>query len=224
MSANLYFINIIAKALQESNAEKALKKAFRKIKLWGSEERYAEGFENFELFMQEAYDRHRITATDYVRELMIQRRTDMLEGLAREKESLLDIIDLFPEVKMQFEAICRMAAKENLGGAFPVIEVSSDQGIVIEKTFNTVPGCGSFAGISPGGYRVKLVNTGWIIWEGKLTGRELIWPKGDNLLVAAKTRDVQIPHSRKEVLLDGDMVLCTYAGIESGSISIELTR
>ena len=43
MSENLYFITIIAKALQAPDIEKALRKAFCKIKQMGAEERYAEG-------------------------------------------------------------------------------------------------------------------------------------------------------------------------------------
>ena len=47
MSENLYFITIIARALQEPDIEEALRKAFGKIKQMGAEERYAEGFKNF---------------------------------------------------------------------------------------------------------------------------------------------------------------------------------
>ena len=97
MSENLlYFFPIIAKALQEPDIEKALRKAFGKIKQMGVEERYAEGFENFEIFMQEVCRRHQITAADHVRELIAQLGTGMFEGLAQEKETLLDIIASHP--------------------------------------------------------------------------------------------------------------------------------
>jgi len=220
MSENLYFITIIAKALQEPDIEKALRKAFRKIKQMGAEERYAEGFKNFELFMEAAYNRHQIITTDHVRELIIQLGTGMFEGTAQEKETLLDIIASHPEWKAEYEAFCQMEADKNLMQEFPVIEVSSDKGFVIRKTFEKVPGRESFDGILPGKYTIKLANTGWIIWEVSLTAHKLIEPEDKNLRMAAESED---DHDKK-ILLDGDIIFRTYAGPESGRIEIELTR
>ncbi|MCK4787320.1 MAG: hypothetical protein KAV87_26415 [Desulfobacteraceae bacterium] len=224
MSENLYFISIIARALHEPDIEKALKEAFRKIKRMRTEERYAEGFSNFELFMDSAYRHHKITATDYAHELIAQLVTGTFEGSTQEKRSLLDFITSHPEWKTEYEAIRRMEEDENLMQEFPVIEVSSDKGIVIEKTFKKVPGCESFDGILPGNYKIRLVNTGWVIWEGELTAKELMWSeahKGKNLPLAAGKRR---PTDEIDLLNNGEVILRTYAGIESGCIEIELTR
>jgi len=225
MSENLlYFIPVIARALQGSDVEKALREAFCRIERMGTEKRYAEGFENFEIFMDQAYDQHKIAVTDNIRELMAQLGAGMFEDLPREKEILLDIITSHPKLQADFETICHMGSDENLTGESPVIEVSSDKGCVLEKTFEKVPGHESFDGLLPGTYKIKLVNTGWTIWEGRLTAKELIWPEGENLLMAAETGDAHTKSTSRKVLLDGDMILCTYAGIESGSIEIELTQ
>ena len=218
MSENLYFITIIAKALQEPDIEKALRKAFGKIKQMGAEERYAEGFKNFELFMEAAYNRNQITAADHARELIVHLGMGMFEGTAQEKETLLDVIASHPEWKAEYEAFCQMEADKNLMQEFPVIEVSSDKGFVIRKTFEKVPGCESFDGILPGRYKIKLVNTGWIIWEGRLTANKLI---DENLGMVAETEDT---FTYEEILSDRDMILRTYAGRENGRIEIELTR
>jgi len=114
-----------------------------------------------------------------------------------------------------------MEADKNLMQEFPVIEVSSDKGFVIRKTFEKVPGHESFDGILPGNYRIKLANTGWIIWEVRLTANKLIEPEDENLGMAA---DIEDKSTYKKKLLDGDMILRTYAGPESGRIEIELTR
>jgi len=220
MSENLYFITIIARALQEPDIEEALRKAFGKIKQMGAEERYAEGFTNFELFMEAAYNRNQVTTTDHARELIIQLGTGMFEGIAQEKETLLDIIASHPEWKAEYEAFCQMEADNDLTQNLPVIEVSSDKGFVTRKTFEKVPGRESFDRILPGNYRIKLVNTGWIIWEGRLTANELIEHEDKNLRMAAESED---DHDKK-ILLDGDMIVRTYAGPESGRIEIELTR
>lgn len=224
MSENLYFITIIARALQEPDIEKALRKAFGKIKQMGAEERYAEGFKNFELFMEAAYNRNQITAADHARELIVHLGMGMFEGTAQEKETLLDIIASHPEWKAEYEAFCQMEADNDLTQEFPVIEVSSDKGFVIRKTFEKVPGHESFDGILPGNYKIKLVNTGWIIWEGQLTAKNLIWPEaheGKNLPMAAGEGQ---PTDEVDLLNNREVFLRTYAGIESGRIEIELTR
>lgn len=224
MSDNLYFIPIIARALQEPDIEEALTKAFQRIKQMGVEGHYAEGFRNFELFMQEVYNRHQITATDHIRELIARLGTGMFEGSVQEKESLLNIINSHPEWKAEYEAFCRREAHDDLTQDFPVIAVLSEKVLVREITFTKVPSCESVGDILPGKYVIKLANTGWTIWEGHLTAKELlIVPGGQNLQMVAESKDAQIPPTGRKVLLDGDLILRTYAGTKSGRIKIELT-
>jgi hypothetical protein len=222
MGENLFFIPIIAQALRGHNVENALRKAFQKIKRMGADERHAEGYRNFELFMEEAYNRYQITATDHVRELIDQLGTGMLEGPIQEKGSLLDIIRSQPEWEAEYKEFCCMEADENRTRDFPVIEVSNDKGLIIRKTFEKVPSRISFKDIVPGSYKIKLVNTGWIIWEGELTTKELIWT---TLHMAAETKGTQKQPTNEIDLLDnGKIILHTYAGSEKGSIEIKLAR
>ena len=126
MSDNLlFFISIIARALQSPDVERALRDAFREIKKKGREKRYAQGYLNFELFMQEVYNRHRITAADNVSELIAMLGTGMSEDTLQEKELLLNIINSHPQWKAEYEAFCRMGADEDLTQDFPVIAVLS---------------------------------------------------------------------------------------------------
>ncbi len=223
MSENLYFIEILARALQEPDVESALKKAFAEIKQMGTQKRYLKGFRNFELFMEAAYLRHEITVTDCVRELIAQLATGMFEGTEHEMELVLNIIRSHPELQAEYEEICRWEASEDLKQGFPVVGLFNDKGLVGERTFEKVPGRKSFNDILPGNYIIKLVNTGWVIWEGELTVEELMCTKA--LPLAAETEGIQIEHtSEKDLLNNGQVILRTYAGIESGSIEIELTR
>ena len=222
MSHNLlYFISIIARALQSPDVERALRDAFCEIKKKDSEERYAEDFRNFELFMQEVYNRYQITATDHIRELIARLGTGMFEGHLQEKESLLNIINSHPQWKAEYEAFCRMEAHEDPTQDFPVIAVLNEKGLVKEITFTKVSGCESIDNIVQGNYKLKLVNTGWIIWEGHLTAEKLISSgvhKNKNLSLAAGA-----PKPTGEIKpLDGCLKLRTYAGTESGRIEIEL--
>ena len=222
MSDNLlFFISIIARALQSPDVERALGEAFREIKKKGSEIRYAQGYLNFELFMQEVYHRRQVAATDDVRELIARLGTGMFEGPPQEKESLLNIINSHPEWKGEYEAFCRREAHEDLRQDFPVIAVLREKGILSEITFTKVLTCESVGDILPGKYVIKLANTGLIIWEGQLAAKELISSeanKNKNLPLAAGPA---IP-TRKIVLLGGDMILRTYTGTEGGRIEIEL--
>jgi hypothetical protein len=223
MSDNLYFIKIIRNALQSSDVERSLRDAFHEIKKKSREERYGEGFRNFEFFMQEVYNRYRIAAADHIRELIALLGTGTFEGPLQEKESLLNIINLHPEWKAEYEAFCCMEVHKDLAQDFPVIVVLSEKGLVKEISFTKVSGGESFDGILPGRYKIKLANTGWIIWEGHLTAEELISSeahKGENLSLAAGAAK---PTGEIDLLGNGDLILHTYAGTKCGHIEIELT-
>jgi hypothetical protein len=219
----LYFISIIARALRLPDVDRALRNAFCEIKDKGIQDRYTEGYRNFELFMQEVYNRCQVAATNDVRELIAMLGTAMFEGTLQEKKLLLNIINSHPQWKAEYEAFCRMETHKDPTRVFPVIAVLSEQGPVKEITFTKVSGCESIDSIIPGDYKLELTNTGWIIWEGKLTAKELICFKGEDIKMAAVTKHAQIPPTGRKVLLGGDLILRTYAGIESGRIEIELT-
>ena len=54
MSDDLYFIPIIAKALQQKDTEQALLQAFEQIKSLGRKPQYQQGLAQFEQFMASA--------------------------------------------------------------------------------------------------------------------------------------------------------------------------
>ena len=219
----LYFISIIAKALRSSDVEISLMGAFREIKKKGKEERYAGGFRNFELFMQQVYNRCRITEADCIHELIVRLGTETFEGPVQEKELLLNIINSHPDWKAEYEAFCHMGVPEDQMQELPVIAVLSQKGLVKEITFTKVSGCESIDNIVPGNYKLELTNTGWIIWEGELPAKNLISSEADkreNLELAA---GAAIPTGKIKLLGNEELMLRTYAGIENGRIEIELT-
>ncbi len=201
MSDNLlYFISIIARALQSPDVERALRDAFHEIKKKGKEERYTEGFRNFELFMDTVCSRHEAVTNDYIRELIAELATGTFEGTEQEKKVLTNII-------------CTQV--------FPEIAVLSEKGPARYVSFPKGPGCQHLDNILPGKYKLELTNSGWTIWKGKLTAEELILPEGENLSLAA---GVGAPTKKIDLLNNGEVILRTYAGIESGCVEIELTR
>jgi hypothetical protein len=85
-------------------------------------------------------------------------------------------------------------------------------------------GVDTVAGIAPGDYQIK-TDTGWLLWEGHLSPGDLLWSiafPGQPLRMAADTEQAERRHTRQVELLDGSVILRTYAGVESGSLQIEI--
>lgn len=84
-------------------------------------------------------------------------------------------------------------------------------------------GMASIAGISPGTYTVKLW-TGRVLWEGELSEADLLWavafPRRP-LALAADTAPADRLRSRRELLLNGELCLSVFPGVEAGEIGIE---
>lgn len=226
MCEGLYFIPILAKALQQPDRKAALSDAFREISKRAARQQYAEGFKNFQLFMVAACSHHKTVEIDHVRELIVELVTETLEGTEEERRLLLKTIDSHPEWKAEYGAICEELIDEDLGqSSFPVIQVLGDTGLAGEVRFEKPAGCESIDGISPGDYSLILANNGWVIWAGRLTAKDLVWAEAygaKDLDLAAETGDTHRRPTREIVLLDGDVILRTFPGIESGSIEVEL--
>ena len=65
---------------------------------------------------------------------------------------------------------------------------------------------------------------GLILWEGQLTGRDLLWADAfgpESLELAAETANVQRRPTRRVVLLGGEVILRVFARIEGGEIEVE---
>jgi len=226
MSDNLYFIQVLGRALEQADLGTSLYSAFTEIKKKAAQKKYAEGFMNFELFMDAVCHQYDNIATSYVHQLIDQLATGTFEGTDQEIKTLLDIINLHPQWKTEYETVCCLEANTDLARGFPEIAVLSQKSPARCVSFPKGPGCRRLNDIIAGNYKLELTNTGWTIWEGELTAKELIWSeahKGENLRVAAGKAKEE-PTNEIDLLHNGDLILRTYAGIESGSIEIELTR
>jgi hypothetical protein len=154
------------------------------------------------------------------------------------KSALADAFDQIkqsgtPEAYSQFEIFMDEAYRrcEEIGMDIteficPVIQLLSNDRVVGELTFSQSLKTNSIGNIVPGRYQLKL-NTGRIIWEGELTPEELIWSEAfpeQKLELAAETIDAEKTPTREIMVWDGEIIIRTYAGIESGSIEIKLTK
>jgi len=222
MNRHLFFISIIEQALKGQDTVKALENAFQEIKKRGFQKPYTEGFRNFERFMDIAFMYREVFVTDYIRRFIVELAANVFDGTEWERQLLLETIYSHPEWKAEYETICHEQATEDLEQNFPLIQLICGEQCIGERELKKIPERVFFEGISPGNYKIKLVNTGWIIWEGKLTSNELIWTA---LPMAAETERIQKRRTNKIDLLNNEeLILHTYPGIEKGRIEIELTR
>lgn len=229
MSDTVYFIPILSRALQDPELRTPLNNAFKEIKEKGTQKRYTEGYKNFELFMHAVQKRHEIIATDYTRQLIAELATRTFEGTPKEIKQLMSIIRSHPLWRTEYRTIRQRERDTDLmRDSFPTLTVLGNKGLAKWVAFKKAPDSVSIDNIVPGNYKIKLVNTGWIIWEGELTAEELIWSaayKGKDLSMAAETETAQIGHTNEmDLLNNGELILRTFAGIENGTIEIELTR
>ena len=78
--------------------------------------------------------------------------------------------------------------------------------------------------INPGFHSLSL-DTGRVLWEGELTESHLLWAvafPGEPLPMAADTGEAGNQPTLEEDLLDGEVVLRVFPGLEGGSMEIEM--
>ena len=226
MSEDLFFIPILAKALQDTDPKTALKAAFEQIKQLGQQEQYRQGYAQFEAFMAEAQSNCNESDNRILRELITELATQTYTGSPEEKQAILDIIRSQQQWQSDYEAIQEEAGLKPDQKRFPVIQIYKDNHCLKEMSFSKTPGCQSVDGITPGEYVIKL-NIGQTIWEGQLSSADLIWTEAypdRQLNLAAETEGVKEEPIRKIALWDGEIILSIYAGLESGRIEVELTK
>jgi hypothetical protein len=76
----------------------------------------------------------------------------------------------------------------------------------------------------PGTYTIKL-NTGRVLWEDRLTEKDLLWVYAfpeEGLPLAADTGDRNPIRTREVKILDGELILRVYPGLEAGRLDLEI--
>jgi len=76
----------------------------------------------------------------------------------------------------------------------------------------------------PGYFEVKL-NTGHILWQGNLIEKDLLWTKAfpeRDFELAADTGDTDQPVTKELRLLNDELIIRVFPGIESGRLEIKV--
>ena len=228
-SKNLYFIPIIARALNSVNPRRAMEDAFEEIKKLGNQPEYLDGFRQFLEFTRTVLKPSGLRADqgiqqirDVIYRLLYDLATDTFTGNEEQEETLINAFRSNPEWNAEYERIKREVE------AFPAHEIPIGIEILkMDRTLCSFPVSDlpvSVFSIRPGRYVVRFSN-GRVLWEGDLTKEELIWafayPAMD-LPMAAKTEAGQQEPTRAITLLDGEFIIYVFAGLEAGEIKIDV--
>jgi len=230
MSNELYFISIIAKALEQKDTEQSLKQAFDQIKSLGTEPGYEQGFEQFQQFMDTVNkqvknnDSGNQLRTQIAKELIVELATDTFEGSDEDKKKVLSIIQSNPQWRKEYDQL--IAEIEELSQVPETIEVlvSRDNKPFKSVTFSDIPGSKTIDRITAGLYDISFAS-GRTIWKGELTAQAIVWAKaypGRPFDMAADTTGKGPEPTKQISLFDGEIIIQIYPSIESGSMKITI--
>jgi len=227
-SKGLYFIPIIAHAIGQDDPKRAMEDAFDEIKELGNQLEYAGGYQQFLAFVKETL-KPSVLASEHKMQLIInalQRLiydlvTDTFRGDNEQKNALINALKANPEWNAEYERI-KEEAQDFLAPVESIeIEVFKDANKIGTLSISDTPD--SISSIFPDRYSIRLSN-GRVLWEGNLTHKDVIWAyafPGKDLAMAAETETIEPQSTRTIPLLDGEIVLFVYAGIESGKMKIK---
>ena len=230
MKANkrLYFIPIIARAFSSVDPKRAMEEAFSEIRELGNQAEYEEGFRQFLKFVevsvkpsaQDSEERIQIVKNAIYR-LIYDLATDTFDGDEEQKHALIKAFRNIPEWKAEFERIKEEAQVFQAPETPMEVEVLKGDRIIGSSAISIEPT--SISSISPGNYTIRFSN-GRVLWEGNILPKDVIWafayPDKD-LPMAAETEPSRREPTRTLILLNGELIIQVFAGLESGEIRLK---
>ena len=232
MSNDLYFIPIIAEALEQKDTERSLKQAIERIESLGTMPQYKQGYEQFEQFMDIVNEQvqkqapHDVSETDKIMELIIDLATDTFEGSDEDKQKALRIIKSHPPWQKEYDQLVAEIRELNQRPQGVEISVSCENEPRKSITFTKIPGSKTIENIPAGDYSISFA-TGRLIWKGQLSEQDLIWSQaypGKPFELAADTTERKAKPTKEISVFDGKVIIRVFAGIEGGRIEITVNR
>ena len=227
-SNRLYFIPIIARAISSENPKQAMDEAFDEIRKLGNQPEYQEGYRQFLKFVKtaaepsgEETDRKNQMIRNAIHRLIYDLVTDTFDGDEDHKNALINAIKSNPEWGAEYERI-KDEAQDFLAPE-AAIEIEILKGDQLIGSISAIKEPYQVSPIFPGKYTIRFSN-GRVLWEGDITREDVIWTyafPGRDLPMAAKTEPIQQEPTRTLTLLDGELIIYVFAGLESGRFRIK---
>ena len=231
MDCNLYFIEILSKALTQRDTVKALRNAFEEIVTLGSTDPYRQGFEQFRAFMEvvSTHDKKKhgnVPLAEYIHKQIIDVASDLYDGSEEEKQNILHMIQSRPLLRREYDKF-RDEIQEftALMKEFEMVVCCNDK-ILESIPFTSLPVSKTIHSVTAGVYRIRF-ETGRIIWQGELTEQDLVWARaypGRPVNLAADTTQRKMEPTREFILFGGEIIIQVFAGIESGRMVITVNN
>ncbi len=226
-SKRLYFIPIIARALSSDDPKQAMEEAFSEIRKLGNQPEYEEGFRQFLEFVKSANTPSAQDSEERIQQiknaihaLIYDLATDTFDGDEERKDDLIKAFRNIPEWKAEYERIKEEAQAFQAPETPMEVEVLKGGRIIGSSAIS--PESTSISSISPGSYKIRFSN-GRVLWEGDILREDVIWafayPDKD-LPMAAETEPSQRKPTRTLHLLNGELIMQVFAGLESGEIRL----
>ena len=196
MSNDLYFIPLLVRALDSDEPHYSLDDAMADIERRGAQRDHRQGYQQFQEFMS------------LVTEASESEEDDRL---------LAALAEFLPRRLDSDGATAAPGASQ-----FSVI-VTRDGQEIASLTFAGRSDTQSLHGVMPGEYEMSL-GSGRLLWEGALTEADLVWTSarpGEGMPMAADSGVAEDEATIDVPLLEGELRLRVFAGIESGRLVIE---
>jgi hypothetical protein len=225
MNNDLYFIPMIADALKETDPKTALMEAFERIEILGRQPQYERGLTQFRRFMEELTkqrERSSQKSEDYESDLLQWLSVQVAGGLLEEEEAraVLDLAGTKPGEQEEFQRLLQKTETHQV----PEIIIERNGETIASIPCKRLPVTVEIENVKPGLYSVKL-DTGRLIWEERLSERELIWiyafPE-QALDLAADTEETVERTTREITLLSGHLIIRVFPGLESGLLQLKI--
>lgn len=194
MQGHLYFITDICNALKDVHSEQKLEKVIREIINKGKKPEYQQGFQQFVTFIKEG-------------------KSDWLKMSPQHKKLIMQIINdvaMSPAVDNEIKPLTLCIQLERDG------DILASFGIQESRRSYTI------TDLTPGNYTLK-TDSDWFIWQGHLSERELLWAHAypeQELPMAADTESADTREFKEIVLLEGELIIRIYPGLETGTMTI----
>lgn len=227
MTDGLYFLPILMMALQHGDdVAGAMQKAQLAIQHLGRQDRFQDGFSQFNALMAEISDHHNLWLEASLAERLYDLAANTVEEKTTASPELLKLMRQFTDCETLYHLLCQVMRHKPASPDLPVVNVVRDGDLLGERMSRPVSGQITIKDIHPGQYRIEL-DTGRIVWQGDLLDQDLLWQKAyphAPLEMAAESQESDLTPTIERVLLDGELIIRIYPGVESGWLEIEFVE
>lgn len=227
-SNNLQFIRTLMEAWDAPDRHEALSQALQQLRIPSAATSYKEHYTKFARFVDEIETQLQADPgilkshfLDLIEDLLVPILSDTWEGSERDRDAILALCQTHPMLSQRLNQL-RIELEPALEVPELALRLRRGDHIVAEVMVSGLPRGVSIPDITPGSYSIE-TSTGRIIWNGDIAAEHVLWteayPERD-LQMAAQTDESEGEPTLAVSLLNGELGLQLYAGLESGTLHL----